>query len=144
MTKLEERRKQYGIPRRPYLPKGKVVLVYRLPAEERTAGGLVIPAQAEEAKSMGILVAAGLAARDEMHDALIDLGDVVWFGRFAGYEKEVERDPEGKGRNIISMMIQDINGSVDADDREADYELLYNEEEGEHYYAKKTSRRKAA
>lgn len=145
MSKLAERIKQYSIPKIPYLPKGKNVLVFRIPAEDRSAGGIILVEDAKEPKTMGVLVAAGLAARDEMRDHLIELGDVVWFGRFAGWEKEVERDPEGKGRTIMQMKIEDVNGSVDAIDRLDDHTIEYDEETGQHFYEpKKTTKRKAA
>lgn len=115
--KLRERRKEYSIPGLPYLPKGKCVLIYRLPSETRTAGGLIIPEDAEEAKPMGVLLAAGLGAMDELRDALIEIGDIVWFARYAGWEKEVERDPMNKGRHILQADSKEILGSVDALDR---------------------------
>ena len=144
MSKLAERIKKYGIPAIPYLPKGKNVLVFRLPSEEVTAGGIILAEDAKEPKTYGVLVKAGLAALDEMRDHLIELGDIVWFGRFAGWEKEVQRDPMGKGKSIMQMKIEDINGSVDGLERENDYTVEYDEETGQHYYEKKTTKRKAA
>lgn len=147
MSKLDERIKQYGIPPIPYLPAGKNVLIYRLPTETRTAGGLFIPDAVGEPQPMGVLLSAGLAARDVMVDHLIEVGDVVWWGRFAGWEKEVERDPENKGKKILQMKIEDVLGSVDAIERVKDYDIVL-EDDGEggeqHVYVKKTTKRKAA
>src|SRR5262249_34377926 len=114
VTKLDERRKQYGIPATPYLPMGKNVLVFRLPDELKTAGGLYVPAAHAEVKSKGVLVAAGLAALDALSDALIEIGDLVWFGRFAGWEKEIERRDGDEGKKILAMKVEDILGSIDA------------------------------
>jgi chaperonin GroES len=141
--KLDDRRKKHGIPPNPYLPMGKNVLVFRLPAEEVTAGGIIIADSAKEPKPYGVLVGAGLAALDVMGDHLIELGDIVWFGRFAGWEKEIERDPEGKGKVILQCKIEDILGSVDALDRIKNC-TVEKSEDGTHYYEPVKSGRKVA
>ncbi len=141
MSKLSERAKEYGIPDTPYLPMGKNVLVFRLPNETKTAGGLWVPEAHAEPKPMGVLVAAGLAAMDVLAESLIEVGDIVWFGRFAGWEKEIERDPEGTGKQILSMKEGDVLGSVDALDRVSSYEMKRVESDSipsmEHIYVKK-------
>jgi chaperonin GroES len=142
MSKLEERRKLYGIPETPYLPMGKNVLVFRMPSETRTAGGLWVAESAQEPKPMGVLVAAGLGALDVMADHLVELGDVVWFGRFAGWEKEIQRDPEGKGKQILQMKVEDVLGSVDALERVPAYEAVRDSETGEHIYQRKGNKLK--
>lgn len=133
MSLLDERRKTYGIPHPPYLPIGKNVLVFRLPSETRTAGGLYIADVAQEAKPMGVLVGAGLQARDVMADHLVSLGDIVWFGRWSGWDQEIQRDPEGKGKHILQMKIDDVLGSVDALERQSGFSIDLNED-GEHFY----------
>lgn len=140
MTKLDERRKQYGIPEIPYLPMGKVVLVFRIPTEETTAGGLYLPEEHREPKPMGVLVGAGLAARDILRDALVEIGDIVWFGQFSGWEKEIARDPMGKGKQILQLKVDELNGSEDAKARLGKtHEIEYDEENGEHFYQEKGS-----
>lgn len=126
---LGQRVKLYNIPPIPYLPMGKNVLVYRMPSETKTAGGIYITETARQAKPMGILVSAGLAAHEVMQDHLIEIGDVVWFGRFHEYEEEVKRDPEGKGQTILQMKIEDVLGSVDALERVREYAIERNEDE---------------
>jgi len=137
MSLLDEKRKKYGIPALSHGCKGKVVLVYRLPPETMTAGGLYVPEEHQEQKRYGILLAAGLTARDEMRDHLIELGDTVFFGRFAGDVEEIKRDPENRGKAISTMMIADIHGSVEQLAREEDHVLAYDEETGEHYWEPK-------
>lgn len=137
MSLLDEKRKMYGIPERPYGAKGKVVQVYRLPPETVTAGGIIIAESHQEPKRVGILIGAGLAARDEMRDHLIELGDTVHFGKFAGYDEEVSRDPENKGKALSFMMISDVHGSIEAIAREKEHVLCYDEDEGEHYWVPK-------
>lgn len=133
MSLATERAKMYGIPSAPYLPMGKNVLVFRLPSESRTAGGLYIAETAQDPKPMGVLLDAGLAARDILADHLVEIGDIVWFARFAGWEKEVQRDPEGKGKSILQMKVEDILGSVDALERRDRSDIGFNED-GEHIY----------
>lgn len=133
MTRLEERTKMYDMPAVPYLPMSKNVLIFRLPSETRSAGGIYIAEMAQEPKPIGVLVAAGLTAIDIMSDHLIEIGDIVWFARFAGFEKEVMRDPEGKGKQILQCKVEDVLGSVDALDRVKAYEIDLNED-GEHIY----------
>lgn len=133
MSRLAERARMYSIPEIPYLPMGKNVLVFRLPSETRTAGGLYIADNAQEPKPMGVIVGAGLAAIDVMTSALIELGDIVWFGRFAGWEKEIQRDPEGKGKQILQMKIEDVLGSVDAIERAQRCDIALNDDD-QHVY----------
>ena len=112
--RIETLRKKYGIPDVPYLPAGERVIVWRLPSEEKTAGGLYIPEAHGDLKSRGILLAAGLAARDVLADALIAIGDEVYFGKYAGTERQVERRESEKTPKILEMMVQDLGGSVEA------------------------------
>lgn len=121
--RLSERRRMYDIPPIPYLPVGKNVLVFRLPNETVSKGGIIFAEVAQEPKPYGVLVGAGLGAMDVLEDHLVELGDIVWFGRFAGWEKEIARDPEGKGKHIIQLKAEDILGSVDALERVNEYEL---------------------
>lgn len=114
MSKLAARIEEFDIPPIPYLPLGKNVILFRMPAETTTAGGLIIPETEWQPKPEGVLLAAGLNALDILRDNLIELGDVVWFGRFAGWDKEVKRDPANKGKAVVQMKVEDILGSVDA------------------------------
>lgn len=128
MSRLEERTRIYGIPEIPYLPMGKNVLVFRLPNETVSAGGIFLAESAQEPKPMGVLVAAGISALEIFGDHLVEIGDIVWFARFAGYEKEIQRDPEGKGKQILQCKVDEILGSVDAIERRPKYVLGFNEE----------------
>lgn len=138
MTKLEERRRHYDIPETPYLPMGKVILVYRLPSEEVTKSGLVIPQVWTEKSDdgttttgqkspdpKGVLVAAGLQALDVMRDHLIEIGDIVYFGRFEGWEVEFKREAMKSGKYLIQMKIEGLLGSVDAMERMKNHAVEY-------------------
>ena len=131
MSKLEERMKQYGIPPIPGLPMGKTILVFRIPPQEKTAGGLFIPETEQGEQEVGVLLAAGLGALDILKAALIEIGDVVWFGRFAGTNRTVRREAGSKSEQITPMKVEDIQLSVDAFERLKDYDIKEFEVEGE-------------
>lgn len=141
--KLAERMKEYSIPEVPYLPQGRVVLVFRLPSETKSAGGIHLPDAHTGPRSQGVLVAAGLAARDLMRDSMIEIGDVVQFGRFEGHEQEFAREAAEKGRYLLQMKVDGLLGSVDALERLRDYDIVFDEEandgEGQHIYARKAA-----
>jgi co-chaperonin GroES (HSP10) len=135
VSKLEERRKQYGIPATPCLPQGKKVVVWRLPLKERTVGGIIIPEEHANPEPTGVLIAAGLKARDCMRDALMEVGDIVWLPRFTTNSPEVAREGAEKGKHVELLNIEDLVGSVDGQERlESDYEIAYDEDNGEHFY----------
>jgi co-chaperonin GroES (HSP10) len=125
-SKLDEIREQYkdNIPPVPYLPVGEVVLVYRLPGDEKTEGGLYKPEEYRDVLSKGILIAAGLAARDVMADALIETGDIVYFARYAGDEKEFSRAAAGKGEKLLQLKVREILGSADGLWRSQHYDIV--------------------
>ncbi|HEY4143307.1 MAG TPA: co-chaperone GroES, partial [Pseudolabrys sp.] len=65
------------------------VVVKRINAEEKTAGGIIIPDTAQEKPSQGEIVAVGPGGRDEAGKLIpIDLkvGDTVLFGKWSGTE----------------------------------------------------------
>src|SRR5713101_2721884 len=72
------------------------VVVKRIDAEEKTAGGIIIPDTAKEKPSQGEITAVGPGGRDENGKLIpIDLkvGDRVLFGKWSG--TEVKIDAEG-------------------------------------------------
>lgn len=135
MSKAKEtldaiRKKHKGdIPPLPYLPIGEVVVVYRLPSETHTAGGLEIPEEYRAPLSRGVLVAAGLQARDMMTDNLIDVGDIVYFARFAGDEKEFKRDEAQKGQQLLQLKARELLGTADGLWRIENYDIVRVENE---------------
>ena len=65
------------------------VVVKRIDAEEKTAGGIIIPDTAKEKPSQGEIIAVGPGGRDESGKLIpIDLkvGDTVLFGKYSGTE----------------------------------------------------------
>jgi len=83
------------------------VVVKRIDAEEKTAGGIVIPDTAKEKPSQGEIVAVGPGGRDEAGKLIpIDLkvGDRVLFGKWSGTEVKID------GQELLIMKESDIMG----------------------------------
>jgi chaperonin GroES len=68
------------------------VVVEPLPAEEKTAGGIVLPDAAQEKPQRGTVVATGpgrLLDSGERGQLSVAKGDEVIYGRYAGSDVEV-------------------------------------------------------
>jgi len=85
------------------------VLVRRTEAEEKTAGGIIIPDSAQEKPSEGVIVAVGSGAKAE-DGAVTPLdvkeGDRVLFGKWGGTEVKID------GEDLLIMKESDIMGIV--------------------------------
>jgi chaperonin GroES len=85
------------------------VVVKRVEAEQKTAGGIIIPGTAQEKPQEGEIVAVGPGARDEK-GALVALsvkpGDKVLFGKWSGTEVKID------GQDLLIMKEADILGIV--------------------------------
>ena len=83
------------------------VLVRRTEAEEKTAGGIIIPDTAKEKPMEGEVIAAGPGARNEQ-GAIVELdvkaGDRVLFGKWSGTEVKLD------GQELLIMKESDIMG----------------------------------
>ena len=60
------------------------VLVEPAEAEQKTAGGIIIPDTAKEKPQKGVVVAVGPGKKDE--PMTVKVGDVVLYGKYAGTE----------------------------------------------------------
>ncbi|ARJ66691.1 co-chaperone GroES [Magnetospirillum sp. ME-1] len=83
------------------------VLVKRLDAEEKTAGGIIIPDTAKEKPMQGEVVAVGSGTRgDDGKLVALDVkaGDRVLFGKWSGTEVKVD------GEELLIMKESDILG----------------------------------
>lgn len=82
----------------PFAVAGHRVLILEKPAKSKTEGGLHIPESAQMRYFSGILLDAGLPARDKIHDQGYEIGDEVMFGMYAGlkeaWDHVVEGDPD--------------------------------------------------
>jgi chaperonin GroES len=66
------------------------VIVKPAAAEEKTAGGIIIPDTAKEKPQRGIVIAAGPGKKDE--PVTVKEGDSVLYGKYAGTEISIEGD----------------------------------------------------
>ncbi|MFA6152811.1 MAG: co-chaperone GroES [Chitinophagaceae bacterium] len=64
------------------------VIVKADAAEQKTAGGIIIPDTAKEKPQRGIVIAAGPGKKDE--PVTVAVGDVVLYGKYAGTEISLE------------------------------------------------------
>ena len=86
------------------------VLVRRIDAEAKTAGGIIIPDTAQEKPMEGEIVAVGPGARDEMGKLVpldVKTGDRVLFGTWSGTEIKLN------GEDLMVMKESDIMGVLD-------------------------------
>ena len=86
------------------------VVVKRLTAEEKSAGGIIIPDTAQEKPSQGEVVAVGPGGRDEAGKLIpidIKVGDRVLFGKWSGTEVKID------GQELLIMKESDIMGVLD-------------------------------
>ena len=86
------------------------VLVKRIEADEKSAGGIIIPDTAKEKPSQGEVIAVGPGGRDESGKLVpVDLrvGDRVLFGKWSGTEVKID------GEELIIMKESDIMGVLD-------------------------------
>ncbi|HVU94237.1 MAG TPA: co-chaperone GroES [Puia sp.] len=63
------------------------VIIRPARAEEKTAGGIIIPDTAKEKPQRGTVVAAGPGTKDE--PVTVKEGDMVLYGKYAGTELKV-------------------------------------------------------
>nr|WP_294543234.1 co-chaperone GroES [uncultured Rhodopila sp.] len=86
------------------------VVVRRLTAEEKTAGGIIIPDTAKEKPMEGEVIAVGPGARNEQgHLVALDVkaGDRILFGKWSGTEVKLD------GEELLIMKESDIMGIID-------------------------------
>ena len=86
------------------------VLVRRIDADEKTAGGIIIPDTVKEKPSQGEVVAVGPGGRDEAGKLIpIDIraGDRVLFGKWSGTEVKID------GEDLLIMKESDIFGVIE-------------------------------
>jgi chaperonin GroES len=85
------------------------VVVRRLNAEEKTAGGIIIPDTVQEKPMEGEIVAAGPGARNEAGELValeVKAGDRILFGKWSGTEVKID------GQELLIMKESDIMGII--------------------------------
>jgi chaperonin GroES len=86
------------------------VVVRRITAEEKTAGGIIIPDTAKEKPQEGEVVSVGPGARNEQGQIValdVKAGDRVLFGKWSGTEVKIG------GEELLVMKESDIIGIVE-------------------------------
>jgi chaperonin GroES len=76
------------------------VIVEAAAAEEKTAGGIIIPDTAKEKPQRGKVVAVGGGKKDE--PMTVKVGDTVLYGKYSGTEVQIE------GKDYLIMRESDI------------------------------------
>ncbi len=86
------------------------VVVRRIEADQKTAGGIIIPDTAKEKPQEGEIQAVGPGARDESGkiQALdVKVGDRVLFGKWSGTEVKID------GEDLLIMKESDVMGVLE-------------------------------
>jgi chaperonin GroES len=86
------------------------VVLRRITAEEKTAGGIIIPDTAKEKPQEGEIVSVGPGARNEQGHVVpleVKAGDRVLFGKWSGTEVKIG------GEELLVMKESDIIGIIE-------------------------------
>ena len=86
------------------------VVVRRLNAEEKTAGGIIIPDTAQEKPMEGEVIAVGAGARNEAGQIValdVKAGDRILVGKWSGTEVKID------GEDLLIMKESDIMGIIE-------------------------------
>jgi chaperonin GroES len=87
------------------------ILIRRIEAEDKTAGGIIIPDTAKEKPQEGEVVAVGPGARDESGKRVqldVKAGDRVLFGKWSGTEIVLD------GEDLLIMKESDVMGVIES------------------------------
>ncbi|MGQ0674630.1 MAG: co-chaperone GroES [Rhodospirillales bacterium] len=85
------------------------VVVKRVPSDQKTAGGIIIPDTAQEKPMEGEVISVGPGARGEdgkLHPLDVKSGDRVLFGKWSGTEVKLD------GEELMIMKESDIMGVI--------------------------------
>jgi chaperonin GroES len=86
------------------------VVVQRIDAEKKTAGGIIIPDTAKEKPQQGEVIAVGPGSRDETGKLIpmdLTVGDRVLFGKWSGIEVKLD------GVEYLIMKESDVIGVLE-------------------------------
>ncbi|CDX35997.1 co-chaperone GroES [Mesorhizobium sp. ORS 3428] len=86
------------------------VLVRRIEADEKTAGGIIIPDTAKEKPQEGEVIAVGPGARDESGKLTpldVKVDDRILFGKWSGTDIKLD------GEDLLIMKESDILGVIE-------------------------------
>ncbi len=89
------------------------ILVRRIEAEEKTAGGIIIPDTAKEKPQEGEVVAVGPGVRDDsgqLQPLDVKPGDRILFGKWSGTEIRLD------GEELLIMKESDVMGIIEMEE----------------------------
>ena len=93
-----------------FRPLGDRLVVRRVPEEQKTAGGIIIPDTVQEKPQEGEIIAVGPGALDDNGKRVVPevrAGDFVLFGKWSGSEVKVD------GQDLLIMKESDILGILE-------------------------------
>ncbi len=80
------------------------VVVEPAEAEQKTAGGIIIPDTAKEKPQKGVVIAVGPGKKDE--PMTVKVGDTILYGKYSGTEISID------GNNYLIMKESDIYATI--------------------------------
>ncbi len=86
------------------------VVIRRIEAKEKSAGGIIIPDTVKEKPQEGEVIAVGPGARDEagkIQTLDVKAGDRILFGKWSGTEVKID------GEDLLIMKESDIMGVLE-------------------------------
>jgi chaperonin GroES len=86
------------------------VVVRRIEADQKTAGGIIIPDTVKEKPQEGEVVSVGPGARNERGELVpteLKAGDRVLFGKWSGTEVKID------GEDLLIMKESDVMGVIE-------------------------------
>ena len=86
------------------------ILVRRIEAEAKTAGGIIIPDTAQEKPQEGEVIAVGPGGRDDSGKLIeldVKIGDRILFGKWSGTEIKLD------GEDLLIMKESDVMGVIE-------------------------------
>lgn len=94
----------------PIVPLNEKIVVQRMEAEDKTAGGIILPDNAKEKPKQGKVLAVGPGAKDESGKRIpmdVTVGDIVLFTQWAGSEIKMD------GKEFLVLKETDVIGIVE-------------------------------
>jgi co-chaperonin GroES (HSP10) len=128
--KLRVRCKEVGVEPPTGQPIDNNVVVWRLPPLKVSAGGIVLPEEAQSPHVKGILMAMGPRARDVLYSNGIEEGDVVTWARFAGSEYADKTATRSLRTEFLTLKDRDILWSDDLRESLAAGKIKYVQDAG--------------
>jgi chaperonin GroES len=109
LSTLRQRADEEDMAKLKFRPLHDRVVVKRIDAEAKSAGGIIIPDTAQEKPSQGEIIAVGPGGRDEAGKLIpldVKAGNRVLFGKWSGTEVKLD------GEDLLIMKESDIMGVI--------------------------------